>query len=92
MERDDDSLGDQNEILGLANTFTGGTVESLVNRTDACFVSASEDLPRLQATHPIFDIKEPLPAKFTISVSDSKLALDNIKVNKAADKYGGKAI
>ena len=48
-----------------------------------CFVSISEDLPRLRATHPIFDIKEPLPAKFTINVSDTKLALDNIKVNKA---------
>ena len=44
--------------------------------------ASCEDLPRLRATHPIFDIREPLPAKFTISVSDIKLALDNIKVIK----------
>ncbi len=77
------SPGGKNEMLGLANAFTGGDMDTLVNRKNACFVSISEDLPRLPATHPIFDIKEPLSAKFTISVSDMKLALDNIKVNKA---------
>ena len=73
----------QNEMLGLTNAFTGGDMDTLVNRMNECFVSISENLPRLRATHPIFDIKEPLPAKFTINVSDTKLALDNIKVNKA---------
>ena len=77
------SPGGQNEMLGLVNAFTGGDMDTLVNHMNECFVSTSEDLPRLRATHPIFDIKEPLPAKFTISVSDTKLALDNIKVNKA---------
>ena len=52
------SPGGQNEMLDLANAFTG-----------ECFMSISEDLPRLRATHPIFDIKEQLPAKFTINVS-----------------------
>ena len=72
-------------MLGLANAFTGGDMDTLVNPMNACFVAISEDLPRLRPTHPIFDIKEPLPAKFTISVSDTKLALDKIKVNKATD-------
>ena len=72
----------QNEMLSLANAFTGGYMDTLVNRMHACFVSISEDLPRLRAKHPIFDIKE-LPGKLHISVSDTKLALDNIKVNKA---------
>ena len=58
-------------------------MDTLANRMNECFVSISEDLPRLRATHPIFNIKEPLPAEFTINVSDTKLALDNIKVNKA---------
>ena len=56
-------------------------MDTLVNRMNECFVSISEDLPILRATHPIFDIKEPLPAKFTINVSDTKFAV--IKVNKA---------
>ena len=63
-------------MLGLANAFTGGEdVDSLFNLMNACFVSVSEDLPRLRATHPIFELRKPLPAKFTISVSDTKLAL-----------------
>ena len=69
-------------MLGLANAFTGGDMDTLVNRKNACFVSISDDLPNLRATHAIFDIKEPLPAKLNTSVSDTKLALDNIKVNK----------
>ena len=55
------SPGGQNEMLGLANAFTGGDMDTLVNRMNACFVSISEDLPKLLATHPIFDIKKPLP-------------------------------
>ena len=80
------SPGGQNEMLGLANAFTGGDMDTLVNRMNECFVAISEDLPKLRATHPIFDIKEPLPAKFTISVSDTKLALDKIKVTHLAVK------
>ena len=66
------SPGGQNEMLGLANAFTGGDIDTLFNRMDACFVSFSKDLPRLRATHPIFDIKEPQPAKFSISVCETK--------------------
>ena len=58
-------------------------MDTLVNRMNACFVAISEDLPRLRATHPISHIKKPLPAEYTINVSDTKLALDNIKVTKA---------
>ena len=76
------SHGGGNEMLGLANAFTGGDMDTRVNRMKTCFVSISEDLPILRATHPIFDNKEPLPAKFTINVSDIKLAIDNIKMNK----------
>ena len=61
------SPGGQNEMLGLANAFTGGDMNNLVNRMNACFVTISEDLPKLRVTHPIFDNKEPLPAKFTIA-------------------------
>ena len=82
------SPGGQNEMLRLANAFTGGDMDTLVNHMSECFVSISEDLPRLRATHPIFDIKEPLPTKFTISVSATKLALDSIKVNKATGSVG----
>ena len=80
------SPGGQNEMLGLANAFTGVDMDTLVNRMNACFVSISENLPKLRATHPIFDIKEPLPVKFTISVSDTKLALDKNKVNKTTGR------
>ena len=66
------SPGGQNEMLRLANAFTGGDMDTLVIRMNECFVSISEDLPRLRATRAIFDIKEPLPAKFTINVSDTK--------------------
>ena len=69
------SPGGQNEMLGLANAFTGGDMDTLINRMNACFVS-------------IVPIKEPLPAKFTINVSDTKFALDNIKVNKATGADG----
>ena len=53
------SPGGQNEMLGLANAFTGGDMDTLVNRMNECFVSISEDLPKLRAIHTIFDIKEP---------------------------------
>ena len=43
----------------------------------------SEDLPRLQASHSIFDISDPLPVQYTISVNVSEAALANVKTNKA---------
>ena len=43
------SPGRQNEMLGLANAFTGGDMDTLDNRMNACFVSISEYLPRLRA-------------------------------------------
>ena len=52
------SPGGQNEMLGLANAFTGEDMDILVNRMNACFVSISEELPKLRVTHPIFDIKK----------------------------------
>ena len=46
-------------------------------------MSVCEDLPRLQSSHPIFDADEPLPAEFIISVIDTEVALEKVKVNKA---------
>ena len=44
-------------------------------------MSVSEYLPRLQSKHPTVDVKKPLPALFTVNVSDSELALDSRKFN-----------
>ena len=33
------SPGGQNEMLGLANAFTGGDMDTLVNRMNECFVT-----------------------------------------------------
>ena len=46
-------------------------------------MSVCEDLPILQSSHPIFDANEPLPAEFFISVTDTEVALEKVKVNKA---------
>ena len=38
-------------------------------------VSVSSDMPRLAASHPVFQLQEPLPAAFSISVEDTMAAL-----------------
>ena len=77
------SSGSRNEMQGLANKYTDGDLDSLVNYMNGFFVSVCEDLPRLQSSHPIFDADEPLPAEFIISVTDTKMELEKVKVNKA---------
>ena len=77
------SSGSRNEMQGLANKYTDGNWDSLVNSMNVFFVSVCEDLPRLQSSHPIFDADEPLPAEFIISVTDTEVALEKMKVNKA---------
>ena len=77
------SSGSRNEMQGLANKYTEGDLDSLVNSMKGSFVSVCEDLPRLQSSHPIFDADEPLPAEFIISVTDTEVALEKVKVNKA---------
>ena len=77
------SSGSRNEMQGLANKYTDGDLDSLVNSMNGFFVSVCEDLPRLQSSHPIFDADEPLPAEFIVSVTDTKVALEKVKVNKA---------
>ena len=47
------------------------------------FVSVSADLPRLDPTHRVFDIEEPLPAEFTIEAASTQRALQNVKCRKA---------
>ena len=46
-------------------------------------MSVCEDLPRLQSSRPIFDADEPLLVEFIISVIDTEVALEKVKVNKA---------
>ncbi|KAI0214555.1 Neuronal acetylcholine receptor subunit alpha-4 [Lamellibrachia satsuma] len=38
---------------------------------------------KLLSSHPIFDADEPLPAEFIVSVTDTEVALEKVKVNKA---------
>ena len=55
--------GNTNEMQGLANKCTEGDMTQLVNSMNDFFVSVSADLPRLDPTHRVFDIEEPLPAE-----------------------------
>ena len=48
------SPGSQNEMLGLANAFTGGDMDTLVNRMNACFVSITKT-PMSYSRKCIFD-------------------------------------
>ena len=59
---------------------------SLVNCINEFFVSVSEDLPRLQASYSIFDVSDPLPAEYTISVKVTEWPLANVKINKATGR------
>ena len=53
----------KSEMQGLANKHTEGGMCSLVNSINELCVSVSEDLPRLQASHSIFDVSDPLPVQ-----------------------------
>ena len=75
--------GNTNEMQGLANKCTEGDMTQLVNSMNDFFVSVSADLPRLDTTHRVFDIKEPLPAEFTIEAASTQRALQNVKCRKA---------
>ena len=75
--------GNTNEMQGLANKCTGVDMTQLVNHMNYFFVSVSADLPRLDPTHRVFDIEEPLPAKFTIEAASTQRALQNVKCRKA---------
>ena len=55
----------------------------LVNSMYDFFVSVSADLPRLDPTHRVFDIEEPLPAEFTIEAASTQRALQKVKCRKA---------
>ena len=55
----------------------------LVNSMNDFFVSVSADLPRLDPTHRVFDIEEPLPAEFTIEAGSTQRALQKVKCRKA---------
>jgi len=78
------SSGGNNELQGLANTYANGDYDVLVNTINDFFVSMSGDVPRLQSSHPIFDISEPLPDAFIIRVEDTEAALRNVKTNKSS--------
>ena len=75
--------GNTNEMQGLANKCTEGVMTQLVNSMNDFFVSVSADLPRLDPTHHVFDIEEPLPAEFTIEAASTQRAIQNVKCRKA---------
>ena len=77
------SLSNTNEMEGLDNKCTGGDMTQLVNSMIDFFVSVSADLPRLDPTHRVFDIEEPLPAEFTIEAASAQRALQKVKCRKA---------
>ena len=77
------SSSNTNEMQGLANKCTGGDMTQLVNSVNDFFVSVSADLPRLDPTHRVFDIEEPLPAEFTIEAASTQRALQKVKCRKA---------
>ena len=70
------------DMQGLANKHTEGNMCSLIKSINELFVSVSEDLQRLQASHSIFDVSDPLPAEYTISVNVTEVALANVKIYK----------
>ena len=67
----------------LANKYSNGDMDSLVSPMKRLFVSVWADLQRLQSSHPIFDANEPLSAEFVISVTDTEVALQKVKVDNA---------
>ena len=69
------SSDSRNEMQWLANKYTNGDMDSLVNSMNGFFVAVCEDLPRLQSSHLIFDDDEQLQAEFIISVIDIVVAL-----------------
>ena len=71
------------EMQGLANKYTDGDMTLLYNYMNDFFVSVSADLPRLNPTHRVFDIEEPLPAEFTIDAASKQRALQKVKCRKA---------
>ena len=77
------SSSNTNEMQGLANKCTVGDMTLLVNSMNDFFVSVSADLPRLDPTHRVFDIEEPLPAEFTIEAGSTQRALQKVKCRKA---------
>ncbi len=58
-------------------------MEALAESINQFMVSVSEELPRLQGSHPIFHETLPLPADLTITVEETERALTSLKVNKA---------
>ena len=72
--------GNTNEMQGLANKCTEGDMTQLVNSMNDFFVSVSADLPRLDPTHRVFDIEEPLPAEFTIEAASTHSSVDGEKL------------
>ena len=77
------SSGNTNEMQGLANKSTNGDMAKLVNSMNDFVVSVSEDLPRLQPSHPVFEVREHIPVEFIIDVACTQTALAKMKCNKA---------
>ena len=71
------------ELTSLANRCTDGDISVLTNRVNDFLVSVSSNLPRLSKNHRIFQIQDPLPSAFTVTVADTRDALSKVKMNKA---------
>ena len=81
----DVSSGNTNEMQGLANKSTNGDMTKLIISMNDFFVSVSGNLPRLQPSHPVFDVREHIiPAEFIIDVACIQMALVKVTCNKAS--------
>ena len=72
-------------MQGLANRHCQGDIEALANEF---FASVSGELPPIEHDHPVFNIAEPIPAEYTITVEMVDEALSIVKINKAAGTDG----
>ncbi len=82
------SSAEKGELQILSDEKTDGDVESPTRVINDALLSVTRELPRLSQSHPIFHLEDPLPAKFTISVEDTEVALTRVKLGKATGPDG----
>ena len=70
------------ELQGLTNELSDSNLEALAESINQFMVSVSEELPRLEGSHPIFHETRPLPADLTITVEETERVLTSLKINK----------
>ena len=77
------SSGGTKELVGLANRHTDGNIPALANKINDFLVSVSSGLTRLTQDHGVFDLQEPLPDAYTVTVANTQKALSEVKTRKA---------